>query len=160
MQKITKVKNQKGSTIVELLLYMGLMAVLLIVLSDMFISILDVKTDIQKTSSIEQDGRFIIARFIYDIQRATSITTPSSAGGNGATLVMVVAGNTYTYSLNGTNLQMVNNTGTFNLNGDETKVTDLNFKRIGNGQKDTITVQFDITSQTQTTTFKTTVGLR
>lgn len=159
--------KQKGFTLVEMLIYMGLMAGFLLVLTDVLVAILDVKTESAATSSVEQDGRYITARFAYDVAQATSISQPPSLGATGEILTMVVGGNTYTYSLSGTNLQLVNNLGTNNLNSSESKVSGLTFQRLGNiGGKDTIKVTYILTSSTtriggsETRTFTTTVGRR
>ncbi|MFA5933460.1 MAG: prepilin-type N-terminal cleavage/methylation domain-containing protein [Microgenomates group bacterium] len=160
-------KKQKGFTLVEMLIYMGLMAGFLLVLTDVLVAILDVKAESAATSSVQTDGRFITARLAYDVALATSISQPATLGASGGTLTMVVGGNTYTYSLNGTNLQLVNNLGTNNLNSSESQVSGLTFQRLGNtGGKDTIKVTYTLTSATtrvagsEVRTFTTTVGRR
>src|SRR4030042_5852170 len=73
-------KFQKGFTLVEILLYMGLLAILLVVLTEILVSILAVKIEFEATSSVEQDSRFLLSRLFYDINRASAITTPGSIG--------------------------------------------------------------------------------
>lgn len=163
------IKNnfQRGFTIVEMLLYMGLLSIFLMVLTDLFVNILDVKSGSEATSSVEQDSRYILARLSYDINQATSISQPASIGGSGAILMMVVGGNTYTYAVNGANLQLTNNLGANNLNSSGSSVSGLSFQRIGNsGGKDTIKIDFILNSTTARTggneirTFTTTIGRR
>lgn len=159
-------KKQKGFTLVEIILYMALLSIFLIVLTDIFVSILDVRRESEATSAVEQDGRYILNRFMYDIPRASSVTTPASLGGSGSTLAIVIGGTNYTYSLSGGNLQL--NDGTINnLNSSGTSLSDISFQRIGNsGGKDTIKIQFTLTSVTtrpkgsEVRTFQTTVGRR
>src|SRR3989344_9090196 len=70
----------RGVTLIELLLYMGLLALFLLVLTDIFVAITSVRTETETTSAVEQDGRFIISRLAYDVSRADSISIPPQLG--------------------------------------------------------------------------------
>lgn len=157
----------RGFTLVELLVYMALLAIFLIVLTDILVSILNVRTESEATSLVEQDGRFIIARLSHDINQASTINIPATTGGSGGTLEIVINSDNHTYSLSGNKLQLTNVLGTNNLNGSETKVTSLNFQRVGNATgKDTIRINMAIESTTvrpsgpESRIYQTTVGLR
>lgn len=163
-----KTCNRKGGfTIVELLIYMALLSGFLIITTELFASIMDVKLESESVSSVEQDGRYILTRLAYDIPQSSSITTPNTLGSTTTSLVMVISGITYTYSINGDNLQLVNNLGTNNLNSTESKISDVSFRKIGNaGGKETIKLNFTVTSATtgntgpEVRTFNTTIGRR
>lgn len=160
------IENYQGFTLVELLIYMGLLGIFLLVLTEMFVSILDVRVDSQATSAVEQDGRYLLARLAYDVNRASSISTPATAGNSGNSLVLVIGGVNYSYSLNSGNLQLTSNQGTNNLNSSETTISSSTFQRLGNGNKDSIRLQITIDSRAQrkkgveTKIFQTTLGLR
>lgn len=142
--------SPKGFSLVELLVYMGLLSVLVGVLSMVFASIVDVQLRSESASSVDQNGRYILSKLLYDVRSATSVSTPASPGNTSSTLQMLVNNITYTYSLNGTNLQLVNNYGTNVLNGYDTQVSAVSFKRLGAGDSnDTIQVSFTLTSITQ-----------
>lgn len=68
--------RQAGFTLVELLLVMGIFAILLAVITDMFVSVLNVQTEAKANTSVTQDGRYILSKLSYDISRATTVTTP------------------------------------------------------------------------------------
>src|SRR3989338_7347848 len=51
-----KFGSQKGVSMVELVLYMAILSVLLTILTSVFVSALDVQSESQATSSVEQDG--------------------------------------------------------------------------------------------------------
>lgn len=162
-----RLKSQAGLTLVELVMVMGLMSIFMLVLTDIVSAALNVQTSSETVSSVAQDGRYILARFDYDIQQATSITTPAALGANGATLALVIGGVTNTYSIVGGDLQLVNGAGTSILNGSDTTISAINFHRLGNaGGKDTIRVTFTVTSKVvaksgaETRTFTTTLGRR
>lgn len=159
---------KKGFTIVELVIYMGLMSILLLVLSDLFVSVLNIQSESEATSVIQQDGRYLLAKLNFDLTRVHSVTTPT-LGATTPNLVVTISGQTYAYQLNGSNLTLsINGASADQLNSYASKVSNLTFTRIGNGigKEDTIRINFDLTSVViretgpQTTNFLTTVGLR
>lgn len=163
-------KSGAGFTLIEIIIYMALLSIFLLTLTDIFTSILDVQLESDATSAVEQDGRFLLSRFSYDINRASSITIPSAIGSSSNSLSIVIGGITYTYALGGSNLGLTNNLGTSNLNGSDTAISGLTFQKIANstiaGTKETIKINFTISSITQRTqgpeirNFQTTVGRR
>jgi len=159
--------NQKGVTIVEMLIYMGLLSIMLVVLTEMFASILSLRADLNAVSFTEQDGKFILTRLKTDISNSQSITTPATNGSTTTSLAIVKAGVTYTYSVSDDNLQLTTNTGTYNLNSSETSITNVTFKRIGNNNKDTVQIKYTVNgktirsgNRTESINFQTTVGIR
>lgn len=166
MKKLVKL-HQRGVTLVEMLLVMGLLGIFLVVLTSIFTASLDVQMQSQSYSATITDSRFIMARLNYDIARASAVTTPAALGGSGATLGLTIGGSAYTYALNGTNLQLTDPTGPANLNGGGTTISDLSFQRLGNvGGKDTVRYFFKVTSKAvdkngaDTLTFTSTAELR
>src|SRR3989344_8832478 len=142
---------KRGVTLIELLLYMAIMSIFLLTLTDIFVSIVNVRLEGEATSAVEQDGRYIVSRLAYDINRASLVLAPGTYGSPGTnTLSIDIAGTTYTYSLSGSNFQLVNDLGANNLNSSESKVSNINFQKIGNsGGKNTIKLSFTVTSVTE-----------
>lgn len=175
MKKIySLIKQQRGITLVELLLYMGIFSILLMVLVELFGTIVNVNLEAQSTSAVSQDGRFILNRITYDVRQAKTFTQPASAGASGTVLQFTTSGGTtYKYWLSGNNLMLDNLTVSPNtsdqLNSVGTTVSNLSFTRVqttGTSGKNTITVSFTLTSTTrdqkgyQTENFQTTIGMR
>lgn len=161
------VNDQKGITIVELLVYMALFSVLLVILTDIFASALNAGLNAEAYTNVETDGRFLLAKLSSDIKRADTITLPENPGEANSTLTLVIDDNTQTYSLNGENLEQVTVDGTFQLNSSETTIANVSFQRLGVlGAGNSIKVEFTVISKAQDTsgneiqTFTTTVGLR
>lgn len=160
--------KKAGYTLVELLIFMALLAGILVVVSDILGSVLDVRLESESTSSVEQDGKYILNRIGYDIGRADEITVPANDGDNSASLILVIGPSSNSYSLNGGNLQLTNLSGTNRLNSISTSISNLSFTRIGNSAdaKDTIRMSFTVTSTTvrvsgpEVRSYQTTVGLR
>jgi type II secretory pathway pseudopilin PulG len=160
-------KLMKGFTMVELLIYMGLLSILIGILSTIFVSIINTQLESSATSSVEQDGRYILARLIYDTQSAQQIVAPTIPGSPSATLQIRVNSIDYTYSLNNGNLQIASSSATNVLNSANTSVSGLSFQRLGNGDNnDTIRLNFTVTSKTKRSgntenrSFQTTLGLQ
>lgn len=168
MKMIFKAKKNAGFTLVELLLYMGLFSILLVITLQMFTSIFDVQLESEATSSVDADGKYILQRFTYDMNRASSITTPVTQGTSSATLTIVVNSQNLTYSLNSGNLNLQNaSTGTTDrLNSSDTSVSNLSFIRFDGGGKDVVQMSFTLSSVTnrrsgkQVANYQTSAGLR
>ncbi len=155
MRKIFNLKSagwrtQKGITVVELLLYMGILSILLVILTSIFVSALDVQSESNAASSVEQDGNYILARLDYDIHRAQSINIPGANGTTSNNFQIVIGGVNYSYSIDiNNNLILTNNLVTNNLNSYGSSVSNFSVLRLGNtGKKeDTLKINFTITSR-------------
>ncbi len=142
--------------------------VLISILTTLFGQILDVQLESKASSSVDQNGRFILSRLIHDMQSASSITTPATPGTQSDTLQITVNSINYIYSLDSNgNLLLTNNNGSGQLNSSDAGVSGLTFTRIGNGDiNDTVRVGFTVTSRTKQTkgfeqkSFQTTLGLQ
>lgn len=150
-----------------MLLYMGLLAILLLLFTNIFTGILDTQLASQSTGSVAQDGRFIYSRFIYDINHATSVSTPANLGSSSATLSFQANGVNYQYAIVGNNLILSDATSSAQLNEYDTKVSGLQFTRIGNvNGKPTFQIVFTVGTTTNlhgqgdSKSFQTTAGLR
>lgn len=164
--KIAK-KLIRGFSLIEILIYIGLLSIFLFILTDLFVASLDIRLETEATSPVEQDGRYIISKLRYDIMQADSILVPSSVGLSGNTLQISDSGITYIYSVDNGDLLVSDGINQVQLNTDGTTVTSINFTRIGNpGGKNTITTAFTIESTTQrhsgaeVRSFNTTFGIR
>jgi len=158
---------KKGFTLVELLLYMGIFSILLMVFVQVFVSIIDVQLSGQETSSVNQDGRFLISRLLFDINRAQAITLPSVYASSSGTLQLTINSSSYTYSVsNGIlNLAALGNTDV--LTSIDTSISGFTVKRFSNTKgKDSVQIIFTLTGNTTNHThtksqvFETAGGLR
>ena len=172
MKKLIKKLNifsQKGTTIVELMLYMTILSVLLVILTNVFTSALDVQSESVASSSVEEDGNYILARMDYDVHRAQSINVPTANGQTANYFQIAIGGVNYSYGLDGNNnLVLTSNLVANNLNNYGTSISNLSVQRLGNtgGVEDTLNISFTVTSRTkrisgyETKNFDTTLSLR
>lgn len=163
----SQISNNKGFTLVELLVYMGLLVILIVIFTDIFTSIIDNQLSSRNTSNVADDGRYIYSRFIYDVGRAQSITEPASYGSTSARLGLVIDGQNYLYSLQNNNLEVTSPNGTFALNSYGSSISGLLFTKIGTtSAKSTVRINYTATGIITThgildqQSFQTTAGLR
>jgi type II secretory pathway pseudopilin PulG len=164
---MTYTHQKKGFTLIELLLYMGMFSVILLVLTSLFAAIVDTQLDVQATSAVESDSKFITSRLMYDINRAQSVTTPAALGEEGSALTLVIDGVVTVYSLNSGNMHLTVGADIQNLNSEGSRITSATFTRLGNsGGKPAIRVLLTLESTTgqaqdpERKTVDITIGLR
>jgi type II secretory pathway pseudopilin PulG len=160
-------KRQSGFTIVELLIYCGILTVFLYVMTNIFTSVLDMQLESETASAVVTDGRYILSRLTYDIGRASSIVTPASLGAQTANLVLHIGASDYTYAVANGNLVLTSGAVSGALNGYGTQISNVSFRRYGNvNGKNSVRVMFTLTSVTQrrsgpeTRDYETTIGLQ
>lgn len=159
--------KNKGSTIIEMILYMGFLSGFLLVLTRMLSASLEVRTESEATTSVHQDGRFMLAKLSYDINNADMLVTPNAAGQTTSSLVFTIVPTTYTYVLSNGNLTRQDALGTNVLNSINTTVTNFSVtRREGIGSKPTLSVSITLQSVAKKIpgvdiqTFQTTIGMR
>lgn len=164
-----KLKIGTGFTLVELLLYMGILIIFMSVLAGLFSMTVDLQLEASANTGLDRDAQFIFARLAYDIHRADSIDLPLATGSPSSTLGFSVNGTNYTYSLDSNgNLLYVDGTGNFVLNSYDTQLENLVVTKIGNigGIEDTVKISFTLKSTTyqrkglEAKDFETTIGMR
>ena len=163
--------QQKGTSLIELILYFGLLSIMLIIATDIMFRTSEFSLESAADNDLQDDAKFIVSRFSYDIRKADSISFPTSLGDSSGTLTLSVGSETHSYSINGSDLEYQEtvgpNTQTGNLNSNRTKVNYLNFERLGNiGGNPTIKITFELESTTakkggpEQKTFETVVSQR
>lgn len=159
--------KHSGFSLIELVISTGVLFILVGVMTTLFGQILDVQLESKATSSVDQNGRFIMARLTYDLQSASEIVTPEDPGDETDTLQITIDAVDSVYSLDsGGNLLLTRNTQSDQLNSEAVTISDLSFTRIGNDDtNDTIRVGFTVTSNIdqpagqEQRSFQTTLGL-
>lgn len=151
MRKFVKNVNQKGTSLIEVLLYIGLLSVVLIVIIDLLITSGSLKQEANGKSSLAQDAHYISQRLTYEIERADSVTSPATIGQISQILNTTVGSESYTFSLNAGNLEMQKMVGlsvlTANLNSSLTSVSNLSVQRLGNiSGKSSFKINFTLTN--------------
>ena len=159
--------GQSGFTLVELVIYMGLLTILIFIFTDIFTSIINNQLSSRNTSNVVADGRYIYSRFIYDVNRADTVLTPSSYGSTSASMVLVINGENYVYSVADNNLLITTSSGTDRINSYGSSINDVLFTKVGTSSaRDTIRMNFTVNGTitsggiSNQQKYQTTAGLR
>lgn len=122
-----------GFTIVEMLIYMGLMSILLVLLSSMFVSILETQAESVSDTSLVSESQYITAKIRYDINRTNVINTPAAEGITTNMLSLSTDAGEVQYAINGSNILTVTQAGISHaLHTDELETTSLAVVLYGN----------------------------
>src|SRR3989344_1976748 len=149
---------KRGFTLIELLVTMGIMAVLITLIANVFVTLLDTQLESASASVVEIDGRFVLSRLIYDIHRAAQVVTPAAAGETSPGWTLNIDGTNHTYTVTDSVLYL---DGSARLTGIDTTISGLSFTRVGNGGgDDTLQLSFTVTSLAQSQSYQTAVSLR
>ncbi len=143
-----KNNSSSGFSLVELLLYMGLSLILLTIISGLFISMLNTRSESMKTSSLEREGRYILARLSYDVYSAQDILEPALVGETSTTLQLMKNSELFTYRIIDDRLYLIDASGSHLLSGETVKAINFSVTKLGNdGGKNA--VEISLTTQSQ-----------
>ncbi|MFH1207739.1 MAG: hypothetical protein V1668_04000 [Patescibacteria group bacterium] len=144
-------KNQVGMTLIELSIYITLVAAILVMATSFAWNIINSRTKAYAVQEVEQNGRYIIEKFSQAVRQANDITAPViSTSGATLTLVMKSAPVSPTVlSLSGTQLTFKEGAGaSVALNSAAVKVTNVNFSNISSTNNKSKHVRLQFTLQT------------
>ena len=84
ISKLVKIENKseysKGITIIELIVYIGLLSIFIFVLLDIFVTILNSRLEMESTASLNQDSRYILSQLAAKVTNADAVTLPQNPG--------------------------------------------------------------------------------
>jgi len=106
-------RSQAGFSLLELLIYLVLLALMSLVVASVFITIIQGQGQIEVRTDVNSNLRFATEKIAQDIRAASAVTTPATPGGTaGNTLVMTVSGSTVTYCVAANQLRRLVGAGT------------------------------------------------
>lgn len=140
-------KYNKGATILEIIIYIFLLLSLLLVLMDVFSSLMNLSSESTSNSEVVNDGKFISQRFYYQISQASAINIPANLGDTNTSLSLEVNGTSINYYLSGENIYQNDGTSIERVNNFGTKIPAFTVTRLGNsGSKPTLKINFTVES--------------
>jgi type II secretory pathway pseudopilin PulG len=143
------IKKQDGMTLIELSIYITLVAAVLVMATSFAWNIINSRTKAFAVQEVEQNGRYIIEKFSQTVRQANDLTTPAISA-SGTTLTLAMKGSTVStvvLNVNGTQLLYKEGSGpSIALNSSAVKVTSLNFTNISsaNGKTKHVRLQFTL----------------
>lgn len=153
---------------------MGLLSILLVILSQVFVATLGVKLESESNAAVVQDGNYIHTRLAYDISRAQRIVEPN-LGVSSSQLTLGIIENgvevLYTYSMSGDTLTLSDGSTTDMVHSDSVTIPQFVVTRIGNSDtvtdaKDTVKISYTVqsvyqrSSGTDSLSYEISLGLR
>jgi len=123
MKNFIRHKYKRGTTFIEVLLYIALLSIVLIFITDIILQTLSFMIEARNISYLDSDSRFINTKIRNDIRRADSISTPQTVGQTTSSIGFVYEGENYSYSLNNGALEITDPNGTYRINSDQTTVS-------------------------------------
>jgi len=167
MRIVRIVKNKKGFTLIEIIIYFTILSAILLIVTDLFLRISEGSLEGTSKSRVEVEGEYILKRLNFDIRRAQEVRDPDTPGGSGPILWLIIGGSDYKYTLNGSvvNLQVAASPPT-PITGNSIEASSLNFTHIANPNGvPTVLVKFTLEGPAarqgpKTKNFETVVGLR
>ena len=140
-------KFNKGSTLIETILYGFLLFSFLIIVAQLIASVLDLQKESASTSLSSQDAMFIIKKLTNEIYQADNIQIPANPGYIASLITLQQAGQTHDFFLSGSNLFYNNGIVSGKLNGYGTALNSFTVRRIGNiTGKPAVKIEFELQS--------------
>lgn len=141
-------KKYNGVSLIELIVYVGIMAIILLALGSFIISSQKMGKKNQAINEVEFQGNQLIRFVAQSIRNSKTINSPT-AGNNTASLSIdtdVFGNNPTVFDLSSGKLRIKEGSNAaVDLNSDQVQVSNLIFKNLANvGTKGIIYVQFDI----------------
>lgn len=169
MNKTCLPAGRQAFTIIEMLIYMGIISVFIIILFNVLFSVLDLQAISGSSASVDQAGQYVLTRLSYDIRRSVDITSPGTIGQTATALTLNIGGTSYLYNLLTPGVLTLTYSGkTYPLTPFDVVLSNLSFTRLGNTSgRNSLKFNFTLTSVTstanqkvQTRDYQTTVDLR
>ncbi len=146
-------KNQKGFTLLEVVMYVGLLAVITSIVTNSFLSDINVWGHARSTRDATDAGRLMLERMDQEIKLSRSVdTSASSLGVHPGKLVLNTFASTASTQestleifLEGEELKIKRGTGTaVSLSGGNARVTNLVFKRLASSKSEIVRIELTI----------------
>jgi type II secretory pathway pseudopilin PulG len=100
----------RGFTLLELMLYLGILSFMSVILAGSFVSLTSGRAQSEARTEVDANIRFAVEHVIRDITGATGVVVPG-VGGTGSSLQLTAGSDTIVYALSGGALQRTLNAG-------------------------------------------------
>ncbi|OIP80809.1 hypothetical protein AUK45_02985 [Candidatus Peregrinibacteria bacterium CG2_30_44_17] len=141
-------KAKKGFTLVELILYLAILAILLPITAFLLLNLQEGAVKARAIRTVSQNGRFAFAQMQLAVRNADTITSPS-VGATSSSLVLVTddpATNPTSFFVSGTRLMIQEgSSASAVLTELGVQITDLQFQNVSpTGTSGTLRMQFSV----------------
>jgi type II secretory pathway component PulJ len=145
-------KTLSGFTIMELSLYITILAVMTVVVANTFVILTTGGANVEAKSELNSNFRFTIEKIKRDVSAATAIASPATAGANSTLLDITVGGQSIKYAVTNNRIsRQVAAQAVEYISSDAINITNLNFLRLENSNavlnKKIVSVEISITGE-------------
>lgn len=128
-----KIQKKNGFSLLELLVYIAILSILVVVVSNIFISISKSRGQSQAKTEVNSSVRLVTELIRQDIKNASVVSVPASAGSSGSSLTLTRGGVTIIYDVSSGVLRRKEGAATaINITNSNISVDTLTFTRIEN----------------------------
>lgn len=149
-------KNNKGFTLIEILVYISLVSIFLTGAVFFNLDILHSREKTQSQQNVSENARFALERISFEIRNADDIISISPTT---ITLANTLSGNT-TISLQNEAVHLISGTTDDDLTNNQVKITNLEFLNLSNGNSKNIQTLLTIKNKEIEENYQTSVELR
>lgn len=127
-----KILYKRGTSLLELLIYIALMAGLMVVVSDAFLSLSKGRGRSEARSEVSAAIRFATEKIRQDVKGASAVTVPTAPGTASSTLNLTVGGAAIVYNISGGQLMRTAGASSSAITGAAVTVSAPTFTRLEN----------------------------
>jgi type II secretory pathway component PulJ len=125
-------RHQSGFTLVEVIVFMGLLTIFIFLLSRIFVSILETQAESISTSTVELESQYLMSRLKYDTSLASSIISPGELGETSSVLGLEIDGQEVSFVVSNGILLRQMGSETIRLSAADLAITSWQVRRLGN----------------------------
>jgi len=131
--KSTGIRNRKfltGFTLIEILLYMGILVTVLVIMIGFLWNIIFGSLKETSYQEVQQNGRFALAKITQEAKKATGINSPLPGSSSNNLSLLMAAGVTTTFDVVDGKLRITQNGSSSYLTSDQVIVSNLQFTNL------------------------------
>lgn len=126
-------KNKKGFSLLELLIYISVLAIVTMVVAQGFLILNKGRAQVEAKSELNSNLRFAMESIKRDIAKASNVTDPVVINVDSSQLILLVGANSVKYSISGNRLvRQVDSNPAESIVSGNIFVSNINFVRLEN----------------------------
>lgn len=118
--------TKQGMSIIEILIYVAILAVIGVVLSNYFVAAVTTQTEHDRRDDLANSAQNITAAFTQDVAQASQLSIPTS-GATSSLMTLMTPNGTVTFAQSGSTLVRISGSSTQSIINSKVNVRELSF---------------------------------